>query len=356
MVTVFKKMSAFYMIVALTATMFLSSCGGKDDETPKEDAYLNVSEASVSFESTGGIRVITVETNTQDWTFGVTGGAGWLASEKTSTGTGVKLTASESNSLEARMATLTVSSVAAGATRTVQVSQAGLVLSFSVEDGLKTIGVAGGELTFTVTSNITDWTVSSDQSWLTASKSGAGIQVVASKNNTPAPRTAEVSFTVLGEVVHRLQITQVDYFPVYFTSGDLAVDHGDYYHLFMEGEPNGDNISQLMFLDATSADLEYGKKYHFRFEYQMVKPVNPLHIAPSTSLGYWDGIVGWFGFYNPLEATGSLDPNDANKWKQAAWDMREATDAGWRTGTFIMNFYNCPNEGLIRNLKIVMVE
>ena len=47
----------------------------------------------------------------------------------------------------------------------------------------------GGEQTFTVTTTATEWTVSSDASWLTASKQGNSVKVEASANDGAARST-----------------------------------------------------------------------------------------------------------------------------------------------------------------------
>ena len=116
---VFIKNSAFIVISVFVVTMFLlsSSCGEK--ETKK--IYLNVSEQPVSISPAGETVTITVDTNIDDWSFALQNGS-WLTTEKTAAS--VKLTASENNlPTGVRSATLTISSTAANATRTVEVKQ-----------------------------------------------------------------------------------------------------------------------------------------------------------------------------------------------------------------------------------------
>jgi len=203
------KTSAFVVITALIMSVSVfSSCSS----TEEENAFLTVSKESVSISPAGGSATVSVDTNTDDWTFSITGGAGWLTGEKTDDG--VTLTATANNLGPAtRTAMLTIASVKANVSKPVDVTQASsftpylLVAETSFE-----ISEEGGELTVEVDTNTSDWTfsVSGGDGWLmNGVKIDDGVKFTVEENPFVDDRTATVTISsALADVSEPVTITQ----------------------------------------------------------------------------------------------------------------------------------------------------
>lgn len=134
----------------------------------------------------------------------------WLSADKAN-GTGnalVTLTAQENSNGAPRSATITVSGTGVSS-QTITVTQEGTGPSLLVSKNSLTIEAAANSTkSFEITSNV-NWTLSSDQTWLTANKSsGTGnetILLTAQENTNTALRTAKI--TVLGAGVSSKEIT-----------------------------------------------------------------------------------------------------------------------------------------------------
>ncbi|MDR1667417.1 MAG: hypothetical protein LBS03_06990 [Bacteroidales bacterium] len=174
---------------AIALMIFCPSCG---DNHPDGQTYLNVSAKKLLLPPNGGAVLLGVDTDTDDWTFSLTDGE-WLESEKTSGG--IRLTATANDrSPETQTATLSVSSVKAGAAHTITVEQASAYVPYlHVADSRVEVPAGGGNTTVMVETNTTDWTfaVNGGNGWLSGEKKPAGLLLTATQNANPeGPRTA----------------------------------------------------------------------------------------------------------------------------------------------------------------------
>jgi len=202
------KSSAFAVVAALTMTMsVLSSC----DNTKEDPAFLTVSDDPVSILPAGGNVTVVVETNTDDWTFSISGGSGWLTGEKIANG--VRLTATGNNlSIDIRTAILTIASLKANASKPVVVSQeSSLTPYLSIAETTIEISVEGGELTVGVDTNTSDWTfsISGGDGWLTGEKIADGVRLTATENTSTDEREAFLKIaSVRADFSEDITITQ----------------------------------------------------------------------------------------------------------------------------------------------------
>ena len=209
------KSSAFSVIAALTMTMsVLSSC----KSTEEEKAYLTVSDESVPISPVGGNVTVAVDTNTDDWTFVISGGSGWLTGEKIAEG--VRLTAT-ANDLPAgaRTAILTVASVKANVNKPVTVTQGSSYTPYLTVDKTPVeIPADGGEATVEVDTNTDDWTFAitdgDGDGWLIGLKVADGVKLTAVKNPTFDDRTATLTISsVRADVSEEVVVTQMASIP-----------------------------------------------------------------------------------------------------------------------------------------------
>ena len=162
---------------------------------------LTVSPASLNFTSSSEQRSFTITSNTS-WT--VTRSATWftISSSSGSNNSTINVTATTNTSTTQRTATITVTG--GGITRTINITQAGAGYNLSVSVSALSFISSYEQKTFTITSN-TNWTVSSNASWLTVSPSSGSnnntIYVTAAANTATTQRTATI--TVAGGGITR---------------------------------------------------------------------------------------------------------------------------------------------------------
>lgn len=160
---------------------------------------LAVSTSSLTFDAAAGQQTVNVTANC-DWK--VSCSATWLTINPMSGNANAVLTisAQENTTITQREATITLAG--GGFTRTISVSQKGAEVKFSVSPQTLDFEYKAEEKTVAITSNAS-WTVSSDQSWCTVSKSSGSnnenITVKVSQNNSPDKRTANVKITAGGK-------------------------------------------------------------------------------------------------------------------------------------------------------------
>ena len=177
--------------------------------TGSSGATLSVSPTSLTVGSAAGSTGTFNITSNLSWT--VSSNQTWLSvSPASGSNNGTVTVTAQANTGSARTATVTVS--APGATsQTVTVTQnaAGVTLSVS-PTSLSVAAAAGSTGTFNITSN-TSWTVSSNQTWLTASptsgSNNAAVTVTA-QQNTGAARTATVTVSATGATSQTVTVTQ----------------------------------------------------------------------------------------------------------------------------------------------------
>lgn len=351
-----KRTATFTVTSAKAKLTRTVSIGQESSYTP----YLTITKTMVLIPLLGIDEVVAVDTNTEDWTFSITGGEGWLTGQKAETG--VKLTATFNESTDNRTAKLTVSSARAAVSREVEVEQDGIQFSASIR---RNIPFKGRQETVFVETNLPDdWAVAvtTGGAWLTSATkeywerkeggevvaSGYNVLVTGARNTAESSRTAELTFTYSGKTIGQFQVTQdpfTDYYPCYFSKfdlkigGDIIIDIHDDYHDFT-GVGN-------VFIEAFSAEIEPDKEYYLTFELQTDDDQCIFVVGASTD--YW---LGWNDkwHHGPIVKGLGIDPNNESKWMSYTFNLQPVIDLGWRSGTLLLGVYGTRN--LVKNLKI----
>ena len=184
-------------IVSILSTVVLvaASC-----QKPVEPS-LSLKDQEISAPAAGLEQTVTFQTN-QDWS--ATPDAGWVtvtpASGSAADGSAtITVSVVKNDTFDARTAKVSVK--AGPLSATITVNQAGKDVVFTLSDQQLNAETAGLEKTIEFESN-TDWTASSDASWLTvtpasgkASDAKVSITIKAEKNDTFDARTAKVNVT-----------------------------------------------------------------------------------------------------------------------------------------------------------------
>ena len=184
-------------IVSILSTVVLvaASC-----QKPVEPS-LSLKDQEISAPAAGLEQTVTFQTN-QDWS--ATPDAGWVtvtpASGSAADGSAtITVSVVKNDTFDARSAKVSVK--AGPLSATITVNQAGKDVVFTLSDQQLNAETAGLEKTIEFESN-TDWTASSDASWLTvtpasgkASDAKVSITIKAEKNDTFDARTAKVNVT-----------------------------------------------------------------------------------------------------------------------------------------------------------------
>ena len=201
-----KKTTLLKTVAALTAGLLLFSC----DPTQKE-IELSVSDKSVSFETAGGDKTVTITCN-DSWTVNST--ADWITvSPKSGSGNGsIKITATANTGFEVRSADISVS--AGDKSQSIKVNQLSLSPSLLIDPTATEVSFEGGEVILKITSNA-PWTLTipEDVTWLSADKtSGEGsvdVKVTVLENLDRELRTAKITVKeTIGGTTKELTITQ----------------------------------------------------------------------------------------------------------------------------------------------------
>ncbi len=176
-----------------------------------QESTLSVSTNTLNIASANGSTASFNVTSNISWT--VSSDQSWLAVSMAN-GTGneaITVTAQANPTVTTRTATVTVSG--SGVTsQTVTVTQVAGTATLTVSTNNLNVASANGSIaSFNVTSNI-NWTVSSDQSWLSVSPAnGTGngtITVTAEANPTVATRSANVTVSGTGVTSQTVTVTQ----------------------------------------------------------------------------------------------------------------------------------------------------
>ena len=205
----------FVFLFLIILSFSFMNCGGgssSDDDGGGTTPVINknslaVSTNSVNFEAAAGQQTVNVTANC-DWKISCS--ATWLTINPMSGNANaqVTLSAQENTTITQRDATITVTG--GGFTRTISVTQRGADVKLTVSPQTLEFEYKEEEKTVALTTNTT-WTVSSDQSWCTVSKSSGNnnenIAVKVSQNNSPDKRTANVIITA-GNKTETVTVTQ----------------------------------------------------------------------------------------------------------------------------------------------------
>ncbi|MGE0078708.1 MAG: BACON domain-containing carbohydrate-binding protein [Bacteroidales bacterium] len=202
--------------VSARAAIVTVSASGIADRTitvtqAAAEPTLNVSTTTASVGSAASSTATVEVTSNTDWT--VSSDQAWLTVSPASAfgDASIVFTATENTTVSARAAIVTVSASGV-ADRVITVTQAAAEPTLNVST--TTVGVgsaASSTATVEVTSN-TDWTVSSDQSWLTVSPASAigdgVITFTAAENISSSERSAAVTVSATGIANQVITITQ----------------------------------------------------------------------------------------------------------------------------------------------------
>ncbi len=174
------------------------------------EATLLVSPLTLNVAASNGSTESFNVTSNISWT--VVSNQSWLTvnpASGTANGTvAVSVEVNPTNSTRVAIVTVSGSSVSS---QTVTVTQAAGAATLTVSPSTIDIAAMGGDTTITITSN-TNWTVASDQSWLSANPvSGSGngtVILTATKNSMANERNAIVTVTAEGTTSQSITVTQ----------------------------------------------------------------------------------------------------------------------------------------------------
>ena len=202
-----KKTTFLKVAAALAGSLVLFAC---DPIEPKV-TELSVSDKSVSFETDGGEKTVTVTCNT---TWSVNSTADWFTvSPKSGSENGsIKITATANNAFNVRSGDITVT--AGDKSQTIKVNQLSLSPSLLIDPTATEVPYAGGEVVLKITSNA-PWTLTVPEgiTWITADKtSGEGsadVQVTVLENLDRETRSAKIAVKeTINGTTQELTITQ----------------------------------------------------------------------------------------------------------------------------------------------------
>lgn len=184
-------------VIAMMVSLFVMvSCDGE------KDPYITIEYTASDVSATGGNATFTVKSNVS-WT--VSNADAWVTINP-STGENEKpvtVTFSANTATQSRSSVFTVKSTDGDVTETVTITQAAAGETLSITYTPADVPASGGTATFSVTSNLSAWTVSysSSDTWVTnvSPTSGSGnadVTVTFAENNTASARSTV--FTVAG--------------------------------------------------------------------------------------------------------------------------------------------------------------
>lgn len=179
-----KKLFSVSAIALMGLAIGLSSCN-EGGETPA--ATLKLSEESLAFEAAGGEKSVKVTGTEWKATVNQT----WVVITPASGTDGeIKVTAKVNETEAERKAAITVTNAAGS--KTVEVTQAAPEGKLPVLDPTSLAFAFGGETKSVAVTSDSEWTVDSDQTWLTVTKKDTGFEATAAANSA-AERTATIT-------------------------------------------------------------------------------------------------------------------------------------------------------------------
>ena len=176
--------------------------------TPTQDPTLTVNPSSLSFSSSAGSNTFVIESNTS-WT--VSSDQTWCTINTSSGSNNATITVNviENTSTSARNATITVSPDKASSVQ-ISISQSGANPTLQVNKSELPFNAAGGNGTFSITSN-TNWSITSDQDWCILSTSTGSnnvtITVTILENTSRVSRSAVITVKA-SDIVLTIAVTQ----------------------------------------------------------------------------------------------------------------------------------------------------
>jgi hypothetical protein len=168
---------------------------------------LAVSPSNQTVANSQGSTTFTVTSNSE-WT--VSDDAAWLTVSPNNGSGEATLTITYENNTSTNQRVGTITITGGGITRTITVTQSEAPFTLAVSPSNQTVANSQGSTTFTVTSN-TEWTVSDDAPWLTASPnngSGDGTLTVIYEENTSTNQRAGTITIIGGGITKNVTVTQ----------------------------------------------------------------------------------------------------------------------------------------------------
>ncbi len=208
--------------------------------------YLDVTPSNQSVAYAAGNTTFSVTSNT-NWT--VSDDASWLSASPSSGSNNGTITATYTDNTNTTQRLGTITITGGGITRTVTVTQAAVPFSLTVTPSDRPVSYTAGNTTFSVTSN-TNWTVSDDATWLSASPSSGSnngtITATYTDNTNTTQRLGTITITG-GGITRTVTVTQE-------STPSLAVTPSDQYVGYTEGSATFTITSNRSWTTADDAD------------------------------------------------------------------------------------------------------
>ncbi|MDR1723934.1 MAG: BACON domain-containing protein, partial [Tannerella sp.] len=177
----------------------------------KTTRYLSVGESTVSYayDQTGD-KAVPISTNDKNWKVSTT--ATWFTAKKLNESTLVVTVAKANSTITALSGVISVTGEDGGDGQSITVTQGAAPPSISISPSSLSFEYnASSSKSVTVTSNDANWTVKSNNTWITVSKSSASVSVSVSNNTSTSSRSGTVTFTAGSgstAVTKELSVTQ----------------------------------------------------------------------------------------------------------------------------------------------------
>lgn len=181
------------MLLALMTISGLSSCSGSDS-SKAEDPYIKITRETVDFQSVAGSQNISINSNIDG--LRATSNQPWC--KVLVQGKSIRITLEESDLLEVREATVTITG--GKVTKTITVRQLGSEPTILVDKSILTVPASGGKLDFIITANVAFDVKLPD--WIKDPNAGRALQTrdypqafVVNAYAEDNPRTASIEIT-----------------------------------------------------------------------------------------------------------------------------------------------------------------
>lgn len=177
-----------YVLILITGIL-LFSCA-KEEPTPE----ILVSATTLSFLEDGTVQTVKITTNQSAWSYATN--QDWIIIVKN--GNILSISATPNFNVVSRTASITVSAGSGEnkATATISIVQSGTAAAtLSVSKNSLSFSNNASSEAITVTTNQAIWSYVADKNWLTFTKQGTILTILASQNAAPAPRNAVVTIT-----------------------------------------------------------------------------------------------------------------------------------------------------------------
>ncbi len=189
-----------------------------------DSPYLTVSPSSLNFSASSGSASASVSTNVSNWS--VTDNANWLTVTKS--GNNINITYQTNTSTSERPATISINAPGVSS-QTISVTQAGANSYLTVNPTSLNFNASSGSASASVSTNVSNWSVTDNANWLTVTKSGNNINITYQANTSTSERPATISINAPGVSSQTISVTQTganSYLTVNPTSLNFSASSG----------------------------------------------------------------------------------------------------------------------------------